>query len=103
MKSSRFFVNAVARAVLLTMTAFTLVVAVRVLSDEEHQGVELPPGHPPIDECLRLPPGHPPVDGLDLPPGHSAEGEQGLPPGHPPVDQGARSFRLFPQDGTSSI
>jgi len=119
MKPSRFLVNTVARVVLLTMTAFTLVVAVRVLgepprssrvrsfqlaaSEEEHERVELPPGHPPMDGCLRLPPGHPPVDGLDLPPGHPANGEQRLPPGHPPVDRGARSFPLFPQDGTSSI
>lgn len=95
MKPSRFVIDDLARAALLAMTAFTLVVAVRVLgepprssrvrsfqvaaSEEEHEGIELPPGHPPIGDCLRLP------------------------PGHPPVERGARSIPLFPQDGTSTL
>jgi hypothetical protein len=105
MKPSRLFVRAVARTVLLAMTAFTLVVALRVLEEprqssrlrfaelvtaEEADG-DLPPGHPPIDGCLRLPPGHPPIDG------------QQLPAGHPPVDGRALPFPLFPQDGTSTL
>jgi len=108
MKLSPLVVRAVARTVLLAMSAFTLMVAVRVLGEphassrvrfvelaafgEAPEGAHgLPPGHPPIDGCLQLPPGHPPVD------------EQELPPGHPPVDGGARALPLFPQDGTSTL
>jgi hypothetical protein len=105
MKPSPTVVTAVSRAVLLAMTAFTLVVAVRVLGEphrsaraqliepvaaEEVEG-DLPPGHPPIDGCLRLPPGHPPVGG------------ERLPAGHPPVDGRAHAFPVFSQDGTSTL
>jgi hypothetical protein len=105
MKPSQFVVNAVARTLLLAMTAFTLVVAVRVLGEpyrttrarfvepaaaEVMEG-DLPPGHPPLGSCPRLPPGHPPVETGDLP------------PGHPPVDGSARAFPVFPQDVTSTL
>ena len=106
MKPSPLVVHAVARTVLLAMTAFTLVVAVRILGEphrsamaryvepaaaEQQLESELPPGHPDVGGCLRLPPGHPPV------------GRERLPAGHPPVDGGARAFPLFPQDGTSTL
>jgi hypothetical protein len=106
MKPSPLVVQAVARTLLLAMTAFTLVVAVRVLgephrsamarsvepvAEEQLEEGDLPPGHPDVDGCPRLPPGHPPV------------GRERLPAGHPPVDGGARAFPLFPQDGTSTL
>jgi hypothetical protein len=105
MKPSPLVVSAVARTVLLGMTAFTLMVAARILGEpprsprtpflepvaaEEMQG-DLPPGHPPVDGCLRLPPGHPPL------------GTERLPAGHPPVDGRAGAFPIFPQDGTSTL
>jgi hypothetical protein len=105
MKPSPLVVNAVARTVLLAMTAFTLVVAVRVLGESHRSAMsryvepvaseqlegDLPPGHPEVEGCPRLPPGHPPL------------GHERLPAGHPPVDGGARAFPLFPQDGTSTL
>jgi len=105
MKPSPLVINAVARSLLLAMTAFTLMVAVRVLGEPhraaggrfvepiaaEELEVDLPPGHPPVEGFRRLPPGHPPV------------GRERLPPGHPPADGGARAFPLFPQDGTSTL
>jgi hypothetical protein len=117
MKPYPLFVKAVARTVVLAMTAFTLMVAVRVLGEPhrsppvrfvelvaaEEMDTDLPPGHPPIDGCVRLPPGHPPVEEQPLPPGHPPVGRQRLPAGHPPVDSGARPFPLFPQDGTSTL
>jgi hypothetical protein len=99
MKQSKFFVLAAARASLVAMTVFTLVVAVRVT------GRELPPGHPPVSACPQLPPGHPPIDakGLDgLPPGHPPVNVERLPVGHPPVDDPSPSMPVFPQDGTST-
>jgi hypothetical protein len=83
MKSSAFVVRVVARTVLLAMTAFTLVVAVRVLGER--------PDPRPVEGCLRLPPGHPPV------------GDPRLPAGHPPLGGEARAFPVFPQDGTSTL
>ncbi len=102
MKRSKLFFVAVARSSLLAMTAFTLVVAVRVL------GTDLPPGHPPVEACplLQLPPGHPPieVERLDrLPPGHPPVESERLPVGHPPVDELRPTLPIFPQDGTSTI
>ena len=102
MKRSKLFFVAVARSSLLAMTAFTLVVAVRVL------GPDLPPGHPPVEACplLQLPPGHPPieVERLDrLPPGHPPVESERLPVGHPPVDELRPTLPIFPQDGTSTI
>jgi hypothetical protein len=105
MKPSPLVVHAVARSLLLAMTAFTLVVAVRVLGEPhrmararfaepvaaEELDADLPPGHPPVDRAPCLPPGHPPV------------GRERLPSGHPPVDGRARAFPLFPQDGTSTL
>jgi hypothetical protein len=83
MRPSAFVVRAIARTVLLAMTAFTLVVAIRVLGER--------PAPPPVEGCLRLPPGHPPV-GVDR-----------LPAGHPALGQGSRAFPLLPQDGTSTL
>ena len=102
MKPSPLVVNAVARTVLLAMTAFTLVVAVRVL------GTELPPGHPPVQACpqMELPPGHPPLDAERhdrLPPGHPPVDVERLPVGHPPIDGLRPTLPIFPQDGTSTI
>jgi hypothetical protein len=101
MKRSKIFV-AVARTSLLAMTAFTLVVAVRVL------GTDLPPGHPPVESCpqFQLPPGHPPIDAerIDrLPPGHPPVEVERLPVGHPPIDGRRPTLPVFPQDGTSTI
>jgi hypothetical protein len=102
MKRSKIFLVAVARTSLLAMTAFTLVVAVRVL------GTDLPPGHPPVESCpqFQLPPGHPPVDAerIDrLPPGHPPVEVERLPVGHPPIDGLRPTLPVFPQDGTSTI
>ena len=37
--------------------------------------LELPPGHPPVDDAFALPPGHPPIgDAFALPPGHPPVG-----------------------------
>ncbi len=90
---------AVARAMLVAMTAFTLVVAVRVLGEGP------PQGHPPVQACPELPPGHPPLDAevLELPPGHPPIHVERLPVGHPPVDQPVQVVPVFPQDGTSTI
>jgi hypothetical protein len=101
MSNPKLFVVAALRASLIAMTAFTLVVAVRVL------GGDLPPGHPPVatDECPRLPPGHPPVDEEllpGLPPGHPPVRVQRLPPGHPPIDDARPVMPVFPQDGTTT-
>jgi hypothetical protein len=105
MKPSRIVVHAVARSVLLVMTAFTLVVAARVLgeplrsararlvepvaAEEVEDGLTADP--PSAGSCPRLPPGHPPV------------GNEALPPGHPPIDSGVRTLPLLSQDGTSTI
>jgi len=102
MKRSKLFVVAVARTSLVAMTAFTLVIAVRVL------GTELPKGHPPVESCpqLQLPPGHPPieVERLDrLPPGHPPVEVERLPVGHPPLEELRPVLPVFPQDGTSTI
>ena len=103
MSRSKLFVVAVARTSLIAMTAFTLVVAVRVL------GTELPQGHPPVESCpqLQLPPGHPPLQSeqLDrrLPPGHPPVEVDRLPVGHPPIDGLRPVLPVFPQDGTSTI
>ena len=102
MKRSKLFFVALARSSLLAMTAFTLVVAVRVL------GTELPPGHPPVQACpqLELPPGHPPLDAERhdrLPPGHPPVDVERLPVGHPPIDGLRPTLPVFPQDGTSTI
>ncbi len=102
MKRSKIFLVAVARTSLLAMTAFTLVVAVRVL------GTDLPPGHPPVESCpqFQLPPGHPPIEAerIDrLPPGHPPVEVERLPVGHPPIDGLRPTLPVFAQDGTSTI
>ena len=102
MMRSKIFLVAVARTSLLAMTAFTLVIAVRVL------GTDLPRGHPPAESCpqLQLPPGHPPIEAerLDrLPPGHPPVEVDRLPVGHPPIDGRRPTLPVFPQDGTSTI
>jgi hypothetical protein len=111
----------IARPVLLAMTVFTVVVAVRVLGEPrgawrpppvervalgdvagapEGGGQEwlfLPPGHPPIGELPELPPGHPPI-------------APRLPAGHPPIDASeaptvdgpGRPMPVFSQGGTST-
>jgi hypothetical protein len=102
MKQSKLFFVAVARTALVAMTAFTLVIAVRVL------GTDLPQGHPPVESCpqLQLPPGHPPIEAerLDrLPPGHPPVDVERLPVGHPPLEELRPTLPVFPQDGTSTI
>jgi hypothetical protein len=100
MNRSRLFAIAVARASLVAMTAFTLVVAVRVL------GGGAPRAHPAVRACAQLPPGHPPVEAewLErLPPGHPPVEVERLPPGHPPVDAFRPTLPVFPQGGTSTI
>lgn len=103
MQRSKLFVLAVVRTSFVLMTAFTLVVAVRVL------GGELPPGHPPVGACppqLSLPPGHPPVEMERLgrlPPGHPPVDVEKLPAGHPPIDGARPIMPIFPQGGTSTI
>ncbi|HET8733528.1 MAG TPA: hypothetical protein VFM45_07150 [Anaeromyxobacteraceae bacterium] len=103
MNRTPLLVLAVARTILVAMTAFTLVIAVRVL------GGDLPAGHPPVaqgEECPVLPPGHPPVDDEllpGLPPGHPPVRVQRLPPGHPPVDDARPVLPLLEQGGTSTI
>lgn len=102
MSRTQHFVVAVARTSLIAMTAFTLVVAVRVL------GTELPQGHPPVESCpqRQLPPGHPPIQAeqLDrLPPGHPPVEVDRLPAGHPPVGGLRQVLPVFRQDGTSTI
>jgi hypothetical protein len=99
MNRSRLVAVAVARTSLIAMTAFTLVVAVRVV------GGDLPPGHPPVNACPQLPPGHPPIEAerLDgLPPGHPPVDVERLPVGHPPIDDLRPTFPVFPQGGTST-
>ena len=99
MKRSKIFLVAVARTSLLAMTAFTLLVAVRVL------GTDLPRGHPPVEACPRLPPGHPPIEAErleGLPPGHPPVDVERLPVGHPPIDELRPRMPIFPQGGTST-
>jgi hypothetical protein len=102
MSRTKLFAVAVARTSLIAMTAFTLVVAVRVL------GTELPQGHPPVESCpqFQLPPGHPPLQAeqLDrLPPGHPPVDVDRLPVGHPPIGGTRQVLPVFRQDGTSTI
>ena len=75
MSRTKLFAVAVARTSLIAMTAFTLVVAVRVL------GTEVPQGHPPVESCPPYP----------------------LPPGHPPIGGTRQVLPVFRQDGTSTI
>ncbi len=101
MSNPKLFAAAVLRASLIAMTAFTLVVAVRVL------GGELLPGHPPaaVEECPQLPPGHPVLDEdllPGLPPGHPPVRILRLPPGHPPIDDAPPPMPVLSQDGTST-
>ena len=103
MMRSKIFFLAVARTSFVLMTAFTLVVAARVL------GGELPPGHPPVEACppqFQLPPGHPPIETErlgQLPPGHPPVDVDRLPVGHPPIDDARPTMPIFPQGGTSTI
>ncbi len=103
MNKSPLLSLAVARTLLVAMTAFTLAVAVRVL------GSEILPGHPPLpreEECQVLPPGHPPLDAEflpGLPPGHPPVRVERLPPGHPPIDEARPSLPILEQGGSSTI
>jgi hypothetical protein len=103
MMRSKLFFLAVVRTSFVLMTAFTLVMAARVL------GGELPPGHPPVEACppqYQLPPGHPPIEAERLgrlPPGHPPVDVNRLPAGHPPIDDARPAMPIFPQGGTSTI
>jgi hypothetical protein len=124
MRIRSFHGMALARPVLLAMTAFTVAMAVRAVGETRTRPREDPiarvahgdpgetgaPGACEDDagdgqEMLHLPPGHPPLDAMHaLPPGHPPIAPP-IPRGHPvpTVDGPGRAMPVFPQDGTSTI